>query len=509
MVNVSFCRNVILFFSFLLFSYNSNAQDVWPPNLPTANKNGIATLNTSDLLKIPSTIQQILDANPDIKFSVAKTVPKVELVFHGQLPNAALNGTGWSSWGDLCLASDGKVYSGIGNHWKTDKGESYIYRWDPSKNEFKKIADLNKISKARANEVHFSKVHAHIIEGRDKKIYFTGTLDDGSLAGNEEMLKKWTNNISGGKLFQYDPKTGETSVYADFPAARVTATTKYDANRNILYCEIEGDPKGVSFGAFDMDKKEWIYQSEPGVISHHRDLMLDNDGNVYFNGLRENLSSQVVLRGGVYYPVQTKDPGSVSTSMLPADQTDLLKNIPITQIWQYSPVTKSIKALNTKTIGGFRSSTRESKTGYIYGTTMANQLFRYSPSKDELTILGSNFLKDGEYITVCDLSPDEKYIYYLPGAHGSAGFSGTPVIQYTIATGEQKAIVFLSETMIKTFNYAPGGTYGLKISADGSKLYVGLNGSPPDASRPKGLGRGFGLTSFAIIHIPTQERGGN
>ncbi|WP_090699498.1 hypothetical protein [Daejeonella rubra] len=60
--------------------------------------------------------------------------------------------------------------------------------------------------------------------------------------------------------------------------------------------------------------------------------------------------------------------------------------------------------------------------------------------------------------------------------------------------------------MLNAYNYAPGGTYGLKISQDGSKLYIGLNGSPPDALRPKGLGRGFGLTSFAIIHIPAEER---
>jgi hypothetical protein len=137
---------------------------------------------------------------------------------------------------------------------------------------------------------------------------------------------------------------------------------------------------------------------------------------------------------------------------------------------------------------------------------MAGELFRYLPVRDELSILGSNFLVKGEYITVCDLSPDEKYVYYLPGAHGSAGFSGTPVIQYNVATGIQKVLAFLSEPMTKAFNYAPGGTYGVKISKDGSRLYVGLNGSPPDALRPKGLGRGFGLTSFAVIYIPAKER---
>lgn len=484
---------------------NSQAQMAWPPTLPKSNKNGVAVLKSNDFLKVPVSIQEVLDANPEIKLEIAKHIPKVELVYHNELNNAAINGTGWSSWGDICLASDGMVYSGIGNHWKTDKGESYIYSWDPVKSVLKKVSDINQSNGARSNDVHFSKVHAHIIEGIDKKIYFTGTLDDGSKAGHDEMLSKWTPNIAGGKLLQFDPATGKTIVYADFPAARVTATTKYDSKRNILYAELEGDPKGVAIGAFDMASKKWIYQSESGVVSHHRDMMMDKQGNIYFNGKQNKITEQMVLRGGVYYPV-AKKADSTSTSMLPPDQTNRLKNIPLTELWKYSPETRSIHGTKSSSIGGIRSSTRESKEGYIYGTTMGNHLFRYAPAKDELIILGSNFLKNGEYITVCDLSRDEKYLYYLPGAHGSAGFSGTPVIQYEIASGKHKAIAFLSEPMLNAFNYAPGGTYGLKISEDGSKLFIGLNGSPPDALRPKGLGRGFGLTSFAVIHIPSEER---
>lgn len=60
--------------------------------------------------------------------------------------------------------------------------------------------------------------------------------------------------------------------------------------------------------------------------------------------------------------------------------------------------------------------------------------------------------------------------------------------------------------MNKAFNYAPGGTYGMKITDDGSTLYVGLNGSPSDSLRPKGIEAGFGLTSLPIIQIPAEER---
>ncbi len=516
MISRNILSIAVMLFVGILLSYQVEAQEKWPPHLPTANENGVATISHSGLLKIPETVKHILDSTSDAQLNFAKEVPKVELVYHNGLPNAALNGTGWSSWGDICVASDGKVYSGTGNHWKADKGESYIYCWDPSKNTLKKIADLNEITRATKNEVRFSKVHAHIIEGRDKKIYFTGTLDDGGKAGSKEMEGLWTKNISGGKLFQYDPVTGKTIVYADFPKARVTATIKYDEKRNMLYCALEGDRNygKVAFGAFDMAKKEWVYQSPSGIIANDRNFMMDNQGNVYFNGPEVSDHTGIRLKAQLEAwqtnHVSLKGEEALAAALRPIPKTRLKKVADIyTTLWKYSPITNTITPTNSFfTSQGQRSSTMESNAGYIYGTTMGGELFQYAPARDELRILGSNFLANGEYITVCDLSPDGKYVYYLPGAHGSAGFSGTPIIQHDIATGQQKALGFLSESMNEDFKYAPGGTYGIKVSKDGSMLYIGLNGAPSDSLRPKGHGPGFGLTSFAIFHIPASERGG-
>src|SRR6185312_11757242 len=82
---------------------------------------------------------------------------------------------------------------------------------------------------------------------------------------------------------------------------------------------------------------------------------------------------------------------------------------------------------------GMRSSSRESRDGAIYGTTHGSgQLFCYRPKTDELRMLGPAWLR-GDYVTVCELSPDERFVYYLPGAHGQATRYGTPVLQYEIA----------------------------------------------------------------------------
>ncbi len=106
-----------------------------------------------------------------------------------------------------------------------------------------------------------------------------------------------------------------------------------------------------------------------------------------------------------------------------------------------------------------------------------------------------------------ELSPDEKFVYYLPGAHGQAFKYGTPVVQYEIATKTRKVLACLAAALEKQIDYVPGGTYGMKLSADGATLYVNFNGHAADEIRPGNMKPiGFGLCSFAAIHIPESER---
>jgi hypothetical protein len=225
--------------------------------------------------------------------------------------------------------------------------------------------------------------------------------------------------------------------------------------------------KDVALTAVDLNTGKVIYQSPHTAVVASRNIALARDGSVIFNG-----------EGG---------------------------------FWKYNPTSKSIAATKSSLPPGtsMRSSTHESKAGFIYGTTMRPaQLFRYAPAADKLELLGPDFL-NGNYTTVTVLSPDEKYVYYLPGAHGGAALIGTPVLQYNVATGKQKVIAFLKEGIEKATGYSPAGTYGVKISADGSTLYVNFNGNlAADPNPPKRQAKGFGLTAFAAIHIPETERTG-
>src|SRR5690606_29403635 len=103
------------------------------------------------------------------------------------------------------------------------------------------------------------------------------------------------------------------------------------------------------------------------------------------------------------------------------------------------------------------ASTRQSKDGYIFGITSApGELFRYDPAADELTMLGFDFLR-GDYTTVVVLSPDERFLYYMPGAHGGARHKGTPIVQYHIASGRRKVLAFLRGPIEQRHAYVPAG----------------------------------------------------
>lgn len=478
------------------------ADQSWPPALPGA-VNGTVTVSSPDFLKIPDAVTNAMAQPGAAKFVMAKTAPTVDLAFHADLPNRALNGTGWSAWGDICVASDGKVYSGVGDHGDDigGNGHTYIYCWDPKAKVLKQIADANKIAGVQAGDPSFSKVHAGIVEAKDRKIYFTCTFNDGGRC----FAVKWTDRIPGAFIYQYDPQTGKTKIVGKLPKS-ATATTLLDSERNILYCCMEGRmtpediklkkeyPSGATLGAFylggkvgwvdrpngtivaarDIGKPCWLYESPWDAVVADRNIALDKDGAVYFNGKGDQLwkydpESRKIATTGVGFP-KLQDEGKESQPTM-------------------------------------RSSTVESKDGWIYGTTMApGRLFKFRPSDKKLELLGPDFLAS-EYTTVTVLSPDERFVYYLPGAHGGAFKIGTPVVQYEIATGTRKVLAFLQPVIEKTCAYVPSGTYGVKLSADGSTLYVNFNGHARNDVRPKEMAEiGFGLTAFAAIHIPASER---
>ncbi len=435
----------------------------WPPQMRGVGDSTI-TVETRDFLTVPSEVKEKLRQEGAVDFSVAKTPPKVELAFHRQLGDNAVERRLWSSWGDICVAENGKVYCAIGDHGNAVGGDArcFVYCWDPTTNRLTQIVDMNKVVPPRAGQPAWSKVHAKIDEGPGGLILFNCTLNSGDRAKNPEY--GWNDSLPGGQIYQYDPKTGKTSVFANLPPRRCSATSLVDQKRGIWWCNLEAGDGNALWG-LDLTTKKVVHQSVDGLIDFNRNFAITRDGSILFNG-----------QGGMWrFDSSTKKAGKTGSAF---------------------PDSK-----------GMRASTRESQNGIVYGIThQTHQLFRYRSDKDQLKLLGTNWLL-GQYTTVCELSPDERFLYYMPGSHGKAYVDGTPVVQYEIKTGCRKVIAFLAPVFEKSHQYVPAGSYGVKISADGGTLYVNFNGHAADAIRPKKMRpNGFGLTSFAVIHIPKSER---
>lgn len=443
----------------------ASRNGAWPPQLPGAGQHGSVTVRSDRFLETPADVGIWLEDDGADGFIVAREPPVVDLAFHQGLGTDAASRRLWSSWGDIALAADGRVYCGIGDHGDDAGGDArcFLYRWDPGAKTLQQIVDMNKVVPPRPGQPAWSKVHAKIDEASDGKIYFCCTLNAGNRAGDERY--GWTKELPGAQLYRFDPETGQTEVFANLPPKRCTATSRLDRKRNIWWCNLEAGNGDALYG-LDLATRKVVFQSADGDVGFNRNFALLGDGAILFNAKDSYL-------------------GHVDSSVRTLRQLDVAFS-------------------ETK---GMRASTRESADHFVYGSTHgSNQLFRYQTQTSKLELLGFNWL-NGQYTTVIVLSPDERFLYYLPGAHGKAFLHGTPVVQYEIATGSRKVLAFLAEGLEEQTGFVPGGTYGIKLSKDGGTLYVNFNGHAAEhqrSSRMKPIG--FGLCAFAAIHIPDSER---
>jgi hypothetical protein len=495
----------------------------WPPKLPGVENNR-ATLSTPDFLQVPESVQTESKQEGTAPFVVAKAAPKVTLLFHSDLgPDASLRRL-WSSWGDIGLASDGSVYCGIGDHHLDKDGDArcFIYRYDPKTNTLKQVVDMNQVVPPKPGRPAWSKVHAKIDEGADGKIYFSCTLNDGNRA-KDPNYSKWDADLPGGQLYQYDPATSRTVVVTTLPAPRCTATSLYDRARDIWWCNLEAG-EGNALWAFSLKTRKQVFKGPDGSVGFNRAFGLAKDGSIYFNGIsdaeakivraeeqaaEDNARLADAAKSGTRESrAEAKANLAKTKAKLAAAKTEFLKN-QRTPLMKYDAASGKLVATKATFTGspGLRCMSRQAADGSFYGVTQStNELFRYSTKDDTITLLGPSWM-NGTYTTVIELSPDERYLYYLPGAHGGAHKNGTPVIQYDIARGTRKVLAFLGPAFAKAHEYTPSGTYGIKLSADGNTLYANLNGDPSERFFVGKMREdGFGLTSFAVIDIPESER---
>ncbi|CAN5826554.1 hypothetical protein BH20GEM1_BH20GEM1_02500 [soil metagenome] len=237
----------------------------------------------------------------------------------------------------------------------------------------------------------------------------------------------------------------------------MTPSTNLWREGNLLYGEaVEGGTNRGPFYVYDLTTRSVKYSGNADIHTGFRNIAVDARGNAYF---------------------------SVNTSGLA----------------RYDPRTNAVTVLPVTFAGGsLRASTREASSGWMYlATARPNRLYRFRPSTQALEDLGSL----SGYTAHIVLDPGERYVYYMPYAHGGAHAHGAPVFRFDVQTQEHQVIASLNEEVERRYNYRIGGAYALDLDSDGKHLFLSLNAVNLNRDpRPKS---GFGDPVLVVLEIPT------
>lgn len=436
---------VVLAVSFVIFPLAADGQ------APRVTESPITeTIESDALLKAPAGLSG--------SFTVAKSAPRVDVTLSTGLPSGD-KGTLWSSWGDGCVARNGKYYTSLGDHRGTD-ANSFIYDYDPATKELRRVVDVARAIGQKPGAYGHGKIHSAIHEAADGWLYFSTYWGK-----HREVEAAFGADYQGSLLLRYNPASETLENLGAIVPRRGLPASYFDPKRGLLYFHAVYDG-GVS--VYDVRAHKVKFVSGESTTEGNRAFMGDSRGRVFFTAPDGTLH---------YYDPDLNKIGSSKSEL---------------------PGTAGSRKSDT-----LRAAAGPTRDGLLFGMTQAGRLFSFDPAAESVKDLGPNF-GDGVYTAVIALSADDKFLYYAPGAHGSGVAIGCPVVQYNIATGERKVLAFLNAPLREKLNYNLGGTYNLKLDAAGEKLFATFNGAPltPNSRKQET----FGQPCVVELHIPASER---
>ena len=419
----------------------------FPPVLPDGA--GVASFDSAEMLVPTGSLA------PGV--AVASTPPQIDFLYYpGQSVDARPDGV-WSSWGSGCV-SDGRYYSAIGDH-KAPRGTVLLCEYDPSTVIVRVLVDVTAFLTAHgalADGRRYlpGKIHGRIDIGRDGWLYYAtymGGGDDDTPGGT---------GYAGDWILRTHPSSGQTEVVATFPIPRHTLPMSVlDADRMVFM--------GGTFPGRDAEVQASLFYAYDLIA---RRLLIETPGGPERSAAFSRSTGRLYWDGRWYDPERN---AVVPQSTMP-----------------YLPYV--------------RAATRETATGVIYGTTGRERvgvgdLWSFDVATERFRALGPAFVGDATYITSMVIDPTGRYIYYAPGAHGSAAVEGTPVVQFDTQGGRRKVLCFLSPYLRRHCGYAPDGTYGLALDATGERLFITWNGARDGSDD-------WDVTALTVVHIPESER---
>lgn len=406
---------------------------------------GVRSYTSDDFLKPSITL------NPGV--TIAAQAPTIDFAYFDA---QTYPGHPWSVWGDG-LAFGTQYYTSIGDHLAPE-GNAYVYAYDAETRALRRLCDVRSILQRPPGWYTPGKIHSRLDLGKDGWLYLS-THRGSTRATVPE------NHFTGGWILRCHPESGKAEIVVEAPLPNQTLPSSVlDPERMIYYAgTADGDyrEKRIQFLAYDVVAKKVLYQDDHGP---YRCLIFaPSTGRVYFHKGEGRAAQKLVC----FDPVHPGAPRE------------------------------------TKAEVGLRAATRESSNGRVY-TVDRNALWEFNTREETARLRGPLTAGQEDYIASIDLDPaTERYLYYVPGAHGGGYQDGAPLIQYDLKTDAIKVIAFLHPFFEKPEGFVPMGSYASDVSPKGDIVYITWHGNRGGLEKGK---LSFNTCAFTAVHIPESER---
>lgn len=430
-------------------------------------------LSSPEMLRKP----EFLDELPGVK--IARQAPLVDFVVIPVTPRIFpkpatenLPDGLWTVWGQgVWYPKAQKLYAAIGNHIYFD-AQAHLVEFDSKTGTVRTLEGVNKAIGRAPEDFGDGKVHGYLDFYDGPTLYFMTYWCEYP----EPSPEHWATGYDGGHLLSYNVETG---VMKDLGTPLRRTSWPYhrmDRTRGALFAV------GAlgEFLCYDVKNQKvlWAGYPPPGITWHERSMLVDETTGCAYS---TNFSKSDPEAHMVRY-----DPHSNRFTLMKCSVPENAESHLIDQM-----------RANTS---------RRISDGSFVCVTRGGELFKFFPDEDKIQDMGLCFPARAEqlYTAAMALSPDGRFAYYIPGAHGSAHKLGTAVMQLDVHTGARKVIAFLHPFLYKQLGYVAAGTFSLNMDDKGSRLFVVMNGAFADLEHE--TGDVFGDPSVLVVHIPASER---
>jgi hypothetical protein len=370
----------------------------------------------------------------------------------------------WTVWGEGLEASTGKHYSAVGDHRGVD-AKTFLYEYDPATHEHRKVVDVAELIGQKPGDYGHGKIHGRLDETPDGWIYFATYW-----GGHPDALPPDKLCRIGGRLIRHNARTGETEDLGTPLPGDSFPMHATDTRRGIFHAiGLYG-----AYVAVDLLEARTLYAGRlPGDVTWDlRSTLIDPKTGFCYGS--ESHTRRIVG----YDPKRN--------AFFHTNATIPRHPFPKREIKPW-----------------IRSYThRRLPNGSFIVQTYDGVMFKFFPDEQRTEYIGLNW-GQGLYSASTALSPDDRYVYYAVGAHGSTWEFGSPIVQMDTTTYTRKVLAFLHPYYQKKHGYVFGGSYSVVLDRKGANLLITWNGRFRHADE---TGESFGHPAFMYIEIPPNER---